>query len=287
MTERTRARDPRPGSDAWRRLRRDRAAMAGACCLLVLILAAVFAPLVAPYDPTKVSMRERLQPPSPKHVLGTDQFGRDILSRIIHGARISLTIGLISVGIGLGLGTTLGLIAGFFRRVDYLISALMDVLLSFPQILLAIAIVAALGPGIFNAMIAVGIGAVPAFTRLTRSSALSIREREYVEAARALGASNRRIIVRYVLPNSLAPLVVLGTLSLAAAILAAAILSFLGLGARPPMPEWGAMAAEGRGFIAQFPHITTFPSLAIFVVVLCFNLLGDGLRDALDPHLKE
>jgi peptide/nickel transport system permease protein len=261
--------------------------MVGAACLLVLIVAAVFAPVVAPYDPTKVTMRERLQRPSAKHVLGTDQFGRDILSRIVHGTRISLTIGLISVGIGLGLGTTLGLIAGFFRRLDYPIVALMDVLLSFPQILLAIAIVAALGPGIFNAMIAVGIGAVPGFTRLTRSSVLSIREREYVEAARALGASNRRIIARYVLPNSLAPLVILGTLSLAGAILAAAILSFLGLGARPPMPEWGAMAAEGRGFIAQFPHIATFPSLAIFIVVLCFNLLGDGLRDALDPHLRE
>lgn len=261
--------------------------MVGGCCIFLLILAALLAPAVSPYDPTKVSMRERLQGPSAKHLLGTDQFGRDILSRIIHGTRISLTVGLISVGIGLGIGTTLGLLAGFYRELDYPITALIDVLLSFPQILLAIAIVAALGPGIFNAMIAVGIGAVPAFTRLTRSSALSIRERDYVEAARALGASNARILARYVLPNSLSPLVVLGTLSLATAILSAAILSFLGLGAQPPMAEWGAMAAEGRGFIRQFPHIATFPSLAIFVVVLCFNLLGDGLRDALDPHLKE
>jgi ABC-type dipeptide/oligopeptide/nickel transport system permease subunit len=243
-----------PGGDSWRRLRRDHAAMLGAACLLVLVLGAVAAPLVAPYEPTKVTMRERLQTPSARHLLGTDQFGRDILSRIVHGTRISLTIGLISVGIGLGLGTTLGLLAGFFRRLDYPIVAAMDVLLSFPQILLAIAIVAALGPGIFNAMIAVGIGTVPAFTRLTRATTLSIREREYVEAARAHGAGNAR---------------------------------FLGLGAQPPMPEWGAMVAEGRAFIAQYPHIATFPSLAIFVVVLCFNLLGDGLRDALDPHLKD
>jgi peptide/nickel transport system permease protein len=276
-----------PGGDAWRRLRRDRAAMLGAACLLVLVLGAVAAPLVAPYEPTKVTMRERLQTPTARHLLGTDQFGRDILSRIVHGTRISLTIGLISVGIGLGLGTTLGLVAGFFRRLDYPIVAAMDVLLSFPQILLAIAIVAALGPGIFNAMIAVGIGTVPAFTRLTRATTLSIREREYVEAARALGAGNARLLVRHVLANSLAPLIVFATLALAGAVLSAAILSFLGLGAQPPMPEWGAMVAEGRAFIAQYPHIATFPSLAIFVVVLCFNLLGDGLRDALDPHLKD
>ena len=276
-----------PGGDAWRRLRRDRAAMLGAACLLLLVLGAVAAPLVAPYEPTKVTMRERLQTPSARHLLGTDQFGRDILSRIVHGTRISLTIGLISVGIGLGLGTTLGLLAGFFRRLDYPIVAAMDVLLSFPQILLAIAIVAALGPGIFNAMIAVGIGTVPAFTRLTRATTLSIRERDYVEAARALGAGNARLLVRHVLANSLAPLIVFATLALAGAVLSAAILSFLGLGAQPPMPEWGAMVAEGRAFIAQYPHIATFPSLAIFVVVLCFNLLGDGLRDALDPHLKD
>jgi ABC-type dipeptide/oligopeptide/nickel transport system permease subunit len=273
--------------DVWRRLRRDRAAMTGAACTLLLVLIAVLAPLLAPYDPAKIALRERLQTPSARHWLGTDQFGRDILSRLVHGTRISLTVGLVSVGIGLGLGATLGLVAGFYRRAEYPIMAFMDVLLSFPQILLAIAIVAALGPGIFNAMIAVGIGSVPAFTRLMRSEVLSIREREYVEAARALGASNRRLLVTYMLPNALSPLVVLGTLALATAILSAAILSFLGLGARPPMPEWGAMAAEGRGFIAQFPHISTFPSLAIFVVVLCFNLLGDGLRDALDPKLRE
>lgn len=261
--------------------------MGAAAALLVLVVAAAVAPTIAPYDPVKVSMRERLQGPSAPHLLGTDQFGRDILSRIVHGTRVSLTVGLISVGIGLGVGTVLGLLAGYYRRLDYPITAFVDVLLSFPQILLAIAIVAALGPGIFNAMIAVGIGAVPAFTRLVRSSALSIREREYVEAARALGASTPRILLGYVLPNSLSSLVVLATLSLGTAILSAAILSFLGLGAQPPMAEWGAMVAEGRGFIRQFPHIATFPSLAIFVVVLAFNLLGDGLRDALDPHLRE
>jgi ABC-type dipeptide/oligopeptide/nickel transport system permease subunit len=261
--------------------------VAGAACLLLAVLVGVFAPALAPYDPVKVAIRERLQGPSERHWLGTDQFGRDILSRIIHGARISLSVGLISVGIGLGAGATLGLVAGFSRRLDYAISATMDVMLSFPQILLAIAIVAALGPGIWNAMIAVGIGAVPGFTRLTRSSTLSLRERDYVEAARALGATNARIVGRHILPNAAAPLIVVSTLSLAGAILAAAILSFLGLGARPPMAEWGAMAAEGRGFIAQYPHITTFPSLAIFVVVLASNLLGDGLRDALDPQLGD
>jgi peptide/nickel transport system permease protein len=287
MSEPRGAEAPRRGGDVWRRLRRDRAAVTGAACLAVLVLAAAFAPVLAPYDPTRVAMRERLQRPSGQHLLGTDQFGRDILSRLLHGARVSLTVGLVSVGIGLGLGATLGLVAGFSPRLDYPIVAVMDVLLSFPQILLAIAIVAALGPGIFNAMVAVGIGSVPAFTRLARSSALSIREQEYVEAARALGATSPRILARHVLPNSLAPVVVLTTLSLAGAVLSAAILSFLGLGARPPMAEWGAMAAEGRAFIAQYPHVATFPSLAIFVVVLCFNLLGDGLRDALDPRLRE
>ncbi|HYB44785.1 MAG TPA: ABC transporter permease [Candidatus Methylomirabilis sp.] len=276
-----------PRADAWRRLRRDGTSMAGAGCLLALVLVACLAPVLAPYDPIKVAMRERLQGPSARHLLGTDQFGRDILSRIMYGARISLAVGLIAVGIGLGVGATLGLVAGFSRRLDYPIVALMDVLLSFPQILLAIAIVAALGPGIFNAMIAVGIGAVPGFTRLARSSMLSIRERDYVESARALGATSARIVARHVLPNALAPLIVVATLSLAGAILAAAILSFLGLGAQPPMAEWGAMAADGRGFIAQHPHIATFPSLAIFVVVLASNLLGDGLRDALDPRLDE
>jgi peptide/nickel transport system permease protein len=261
--------------------------MAGAVALALLVLSAVFAPVIAPYDPLRVAMRERLQGPSAIHWLGTDQFGRDILSRIVYGTRVSLSVGVIAVGIGLGVGATLGLLAGFSRRLDYPITAVMDVLLSFPQILLAIAIVAALGPGIFNAMIAVGVGAVPGFTRLTRSSTLSIRERDYVEAARALGASGARIIGRHILPNAAAPLIVISTLAMAGAILAAAILSFLGLGARPPMAEWGAMAAEGRGLIAQYPHVSTFPSLAIFVVVLAFNLLGDGLRDALDPQLGE
>ena len=283
----TSALPPPSRADAWRRLRRDRASVAGAGCLAALILVAVFAPAVAPYDPIKVAMRERLQRPSAAHWLGTDQFGRDILSRIVYGTRVSLSVGLIAVGIGLGFGAPLGLVAGFSRRLDYPITAVMDVLLSFPQILLAIAIVAALGPGIFNAMIAVGIGAVPGFTRITRSSTLSIRERDYVEAVRALGASSARIIGRHILPNAAAPLIVVSTLSMAGAILAAAILSFLGLGARPPMAEWGAMVADGRGLIAQYPHVSTFPSLAIFVVVLAFNLLGDGLRDALDPQLGE
>jgi ABC-type dipeptide/oligopeptide/nickel transport system permease subunit len=274
-------------SAAWQRLWRDGACVAGATCLALLVLTAAFAPAIAPYDPLRVSMRERLQRPSVRHILGTDQFGRDILSRIVYGTRVSLSVGLISVGIGLGIGATLGLIAGFFRRADYPIVALMDVLLSFPQILLAIAIVAALGPGIFNAMIAVGIGTIPGFTRLSRSSTLSIRERDYVEAARALGAGSVRILGRHILPNAAAPLIVVSTLSMAGAILSAAILSFLGLGARPPMPEWGAMAAEGRGLIAQYPHVSTFPSMAIFVVVLAFNLLGDGMRDALDPQLGE
>jgi ABC-type dipeptide/oligopeptide/nickel transport system permease subunit len=261
--------------------------VAGAVCLAALVLIAVCAPAIAPYDPIKVAMRERLQRPSAAHWLGTDQFGRDILSRIVYGTRVSLSVGLIAVGIGLGCGATLGLVAGFSRRLDYPITAVMDVLLSFPQILLAIAIVAALGPGIFNAMIAVGVGAIPGFTRLTRSSTLSLRERDYVEAARALGASSARIIGRHILPNAAAPLIVVSTLSMAGAILSAAILSFLGLGARPPMAEWGAMVADGRGLIAQYPHVSTFPSLAIFVVVLAFNLLGDGLRDALDPQLGE
>lgn len=252
--------------------------------MVVLIGMAALAPVLAPYDPLDQDLYRRLEPPSSANVFGTDDFGRDILSRVIYGARISLRIGLISISIALSVGTTLGLIAGYKGGwFDTAIMRLMDIMLAFPSILLAIAIVAVIGPGIDNVMVAVSIVMVPQYARLVRASVLSIREMAYVEAARALGARDFRILRSSVLPNCMAPLIVQSTLSLGTAILDAAGLSFLGLGAQPPTPEWGAMLSGGRELLLKAPWVMTFPGLAIFIVVLGLNLFGDGLRDALDP----
>lgn len=248
------------------------------------LLLAFAAPLIAPADPMAQALYNRLSPPTLEHPFGTDDFGRDILSRVIYGARISLRVGVFAVLIALILGTCIGVVAGYWGGwIDQILMRLMDLLLAFPSILLAIGIVAILGPGLENAMLAVGIVAMPQYARLVRASVLTVRETDYVMAARALGASDWRILCVAVLPNCLAPLIVQATLGLATAILDAAGLSFLGLGAQPPTPEWGAMLSQGRELIVRAPWVLTFPGGAIFFTVLAFNLVGDGLRDALDP----
>ncbi len=275
-----------PWQRALSRFFRSSSGKAGLFIVGFFVLAALLAPLLAPYDPGKDrNLRQRLKPPSIEHVMGTDELGRDIFVRVWHGARISLRVGMVAVGLALVLGTLLGLFAGYFGgRVDMLISWLIDILLAFPSILLAIAIVAVIGPSITNAMIAVGVVQIPVFARLMRSMVLSLKETEFVAAARALGAGHGRVIFRHVLPNGLSPLIVQATLSIATAILDAAGLGFLGLGAQPPAPEWGVMIARGFQYFTRAPWISLFPGLAIMLAVLGFNLLGDGLRDALDPR---
>ena len=263
------------------------AAAASFAVILALLGMAAAAPLIAPYSPYDNDLLGMLAAPSIDHWFGTDNYGRDILSRIIYGTRISLRVGLLAVGIGSAIGVTLGLIAGFYGKMaDNLILRLMDIWLAFPGILLALAIIAVLGPSLFNVMIAVGLSAVPTYVRVTRSSVLSVREMEYVLGARAVGCPSRIIIWRHILPNVLPSLIVLTTLGIAGAILAAAALSFIGLGAQPPTPEWGAMLTVGRQFMRQAWWVTAFPGLAIMITVLGINLLGDGLRDALDPRLR-
>ena len=251
----------------------------------MLALVALLAPFITGYDPAQPDIRARMAAPSLGHPFGTDDLGRDLFTRVVFGSRVSLQIGFISVGIGFGCGVTLGLLAGFYPRIDNLILRAVDVLLAFPGLLLAIAILGALGPSLTNAMIAVGIAAVPSFVRITRSAVLRVRTQDYVEASRAVGARDARILVRHVLPNISSEVIVTTTLSMAAAILAASVLSFLGLGAQPPTPEWGAMVFVAKDFLDIAPHIALFPILAIFFTVLGFNFLGDGLRDALDPRL--
>ena len=262
--------------------------MIGAVVMLLLIGIALAASVVAPYSPYTQDFGAAMQPPSTAHWFGTDDVGRDILSRIIHGARISLRVGLIAVAIGGGLGVLLGTVAGFYGGwVDNVIMRFIDVLLAFPGLLLALAVVAVLGPGLFNIMIAVGIGGIPSYARMARSTTLSIRERDYVLAARAVGCSNPQIMLKYIVPNAIPPIIVLATLGVAGAILTAAGLSFIGVGARPPTPEWGAMLSSARLYIRQAWWLTTFPGLAIVVTVLAINMVGDSVRDALDPRLRQ
>ncbi|MGV8145144.1 MAG: ABC transporter permease [Alkaliphilus sp.] len=276
-----------PWREVWRRLKKNKAAMVGLTIILILVFSAMFADIIAPYGYDDQDLKARLQSPSMQHLLGTDNFGRDILSRIIYGSRISLQVGFIAVGIAIVFGGALGAIAGYYgKRLDNVIMRLMDVLLAIPGILLAISIVASLGSGLQNVMIAVGIGSIPGYARIVRSSVLTIREQEYIEAAKAVGASDFRIIVKHIIPNSLAPIIVQSTLGVAGAILSAAGLSFIGLGFQPPTPEWGAMLSTGRNFIRDYWHMTAFPGLAIMITIFGLNLLGDGLRDALDPRLK-
>ena len=269
----------------WKRLLKNRLAAAGGLLLLGFLLLAIAAPLAAPHDPFAQNLYERLQPPSLANPFGTDDFGRDVLSRVVHGARISLRVGVTAVLIALIVGVPIGLASGYWGgALDQALMRAMDLMLAFPSILLAIAIVSILGPGLENAMLAVGIVAVPQYARLVRASALAVRGKDYVQAVRALGARDFQILFFSVLPNCLTPLIVQSTLGLATAILDAAGLSFLGLGAQPPTPEWGAMLTGGRELVLRAPWVLTFPGLAIFSTVLAFNLLGDGLRDALDPR---
>jgi len=261
--------------------------MAGMGVVVCLLLAAMFAHQLAPYNPIVQNLSIGLQGPSHEHLLGTDEFGRDVLSRIVYGTRVALQIGVLTAVIALAAGVSLGLIAGYFGGwADNLIMRFVDVMLGFPYLLLAMIIVAILGPNLINAMVAVGIVNIPQYARLVRGSVLAVREREYIQACRALGVSDSRIAVRHILPNVAAPIIVQTTLGLGQAIINAAGLSFLGLGAQPPTPEWGAMLASGREFVLRAPWIGTFPGLAIFATVLGFNLLGDGLRDGLDPKLR-
>jgi peptide/nickel transport system permease protein len=270
----------------WSRFRRNRGAVVGLAILLLFSSVALLAPIATTYVPEENHLDQKLLEPTPAHLLGTDHLGRDILARLAFGARFSLLIGFAAVGVGLVIGVPLGAVSGYYGGwLDLVIQRVIDVLLSFPGFLLALSLVAVLGVGIENVIIAVGLGVVPAFVRLVRASTLSIRSREYVEAARAAGARGPSIIWRHVLPNALPPVVVQATLGLGSTLLTAAGLGFLGLGVQQPTPEWGSMLGEGRSYIFSNPNLATFPGLAIFLTVLGFNLAGDGLRDALDPAL--
>ncbi len=271
---------------ALRQLLRNRAAIVGALLIIGLILAAIFAPFVAPHDPIEQSI-DSLAPPSWSHLMGTDLYGRDILSRIIFGTRVSLRVGVIAVGIGAINGVILGLIAGYYGGwLDLLEMRLIDIMLAFPGLLLALSIMTVLGPSLTNLMIAVGISSIPEYARLVRGCVLSAKENVYVDAARVTGCGSSRIMLRHILPNVVAPVIILATLGVGRAILLAAALSFLGLGAQPPTPEWGSMLSSGRDYLRRAWWVTTFPGLAIVIVVLAVNMLGDGLRDALDPRLR-
>ena len=271
---------------AWHRFLKRPGAVIGAIVILLFILMAIFAPLLAPFDPIEIS-RNRRDAPSSTHWFGTDELGRDVLSRVIYGARISLRVGLIAVGIGLVVGSAMGLIAAYFGGwLDTVIMRIMDVLLAFPGILLAIAIIAVLGPSLNNVMIAIGIELIPIYTRTARASTLSVKELEYVVGAKSIGSRSGRILVKHILPNIVAPLIVLATIGVAGSILTAAGLSYLGLGAQPPTAEWGAMLSSARSFLRDAWWMATFPGLAIVLVVLSLNLFGDGLRDILDPRSK-
>ena len=276
--------------EIWRRMRKNKMAMLGLVILVMLALTAIFADVIADYD-TKViaqDIKNRLQGPSMEHWCGTDEFGRDIFARLVHGSRVSLVVGLISVSISLLMGGALGAIAGYYGgRVDNVIMRIMDIFLAVPSILLAMTIVAALGTSLINVMLAIGVSGIPGYARIVRASVMSIKDQEFVEASRAIGAKSPTTIFREILPNCLAPIIVQATLSVAGAILSTASLSFIGLGVQPPSPEWGAMLSGGRNYLRDALHLTLFPGLAIVITILALNLLGDGLRDALDPRLKQ
>jgi len=275
----------KPWRRAVRRLVKRRGAMVGAAVVLFFVVVAVAAPLIAPYEPVATSWSAVRKPPSLEHWFGTDEIGRDVLSRVIFGARASLLAGVVSVGISLACGVPIGLVSGYVGGfLDGLLMRITDALLACPFLILAIALAAFLGPSLTNAMIAIGISAMPAFIRLTRAQVLNAKVEDYVEAARAVGNPHRRIVLRHILPNILAPIMVQATLAIAAAIIAEASLSFLGLGQQPPAPSWGSMLNTAKNFLDQAPWMAMWPGAAIFSVVLAFNLFGDGLRDALDPR---
>ncbi|MDF2873855.1 MAG: gsiD 2 [Sporomusa sp.] len=274
-------------AEFFERFKASNSAMIGLIMLAVLIFSAVFAPVLAPYDPYESNMPNSLKPPTTAHLMGTDELGRDILSRILYGARISLIVGIEAVTLALICGVVLGAVAGFYGgKIDTAIMGVMDIMLSFPSILLAIAFMTVLGRGVEKAVIAIGIVSIPQYARIVRGSVLSVKENVYIMAARAIGNSDRRLIFAHILPNVLAPIIVRATIGVSVAILEAAALGFLGLGVQPPTAEWGTMLGSGRQTIFNAPHIVTFPGVAITLTVMAFNLLGDGLRDVLDPRLK-
>jgi ABC-type dipeptide/oligopeptide/nickel transport system permease subunit len=288
--------------DTLRNILRQRSAIVGLTVLAFLVFVAIFAPVIAPFDPTQVLLgiedtaTPRLAPcihwlgcsmDQPQHLMGLDGNARDVFSRVVFGSRVSLQIGFLTVGFAIILGTIIGSIAGFFgSRIDNLLMRLMDVILAFPSLLLAIAIVTVLGPGLINAQLAIGIVAIPVYSRVMRASVLSIRDQDFIAASRALGESSGGILRRRIIPNALTPLIVQGTLGIAGAIIDVAALSFLGLGAQPPLAEWGSMIGDERNAVFSAPHLILVPGIAIIVTCLSFNLLGDGLRDALDPRLN-
>lgn len=277
-----------PFSEFWRKFKKQRMAVVAGIFVLFLLVIAVIGPYITPYGSAEFDYDHVLEGPSSKHWAGTDAYGRDIFSRIVEGTRISLFIGLLSVLLGAIGGTILGLISGYYGKwLDSIIMRICDVLFAFPGILLAIGIIAILGPGLENVIIAISIFSIPIFARIVRSSTLNVKSTVYVEATRSIGAKHKRIIWKHIFPGTVSSIIVFFTMRLGTAILTAASLSFLGLGAQPPSPEWGAMLSGGRDYLNTAPHVTFFPGLAIFVTVLAFNLLGDGLRDALDPKIKD
>lgn len=270
----------------WQKLKHNRLAVSGLIIITILLAVAIIAPKIVPYAPTSQNIIERLQKPSLKHLLGTDELGRDVLSRIIYGARISLSVGFIAVGISVLIGVFLGAIAGFYGRwVDSLIMRFVDIMFCFPSFFLILMIIAVLGPNIYNVMIIIGITSWPGIARLVRGEILSVKEREYVYAAKAIGASDLRIIFRHILPNALGPVLVTATLGIADAILVESGLSFLGLGVQPPMPSWGNILTSGKDYIETAWWLTLFPGLAILITILSYNLVGEGLREVIDPKL--
>lgn len=277
-------------AEVWRQFRRNKGAMIGSAIVMVIVFIALFADFFLDYDIQVVgqNIAERLQWPSTKHWFGTDELGRDIFCRILYGTRFSCSVGLVAVTIGLVIGVTLGAIAGFYGgSVEEFIMRTTDILSAVPNMLLAIVIVSVLGQSIWNLMLAVGITSVPQFVRITRAAVLTVRNQEYVEASRAIGLTNRKIIFKHILPNCLSPIIVQATLRVASAIISASSLSFLGLGVPAPAPEWGALLSGGRKYIREYSYMTFFPGLAIMITVLALNMMGDGLRDALDPKLKK
>lgn len=275
-------------SETWVRLRKNRVAFASVFVLLFLLFLALFANIIAPYSYTEQNLANILQRPSSKHWFGTDQYGRDILSRVIYGARISLSVGFVAVIIALLVGGFLGAVAGFYGgKIDNIIMRLMDIMLSIPSVLLALAIVAAFGTSILNLILATGVSTIPGYARLVRASILSIKDQEFVEAAKAVGTNDFIIITKHILPNCLAPILVQATFGVATAILTIAGLSFVGLGLQPPIPEWGSMLSEARTYIRKYAYMLVPPATAIAITVFCLNALGDGLRDALDPKLRD
>jgi peptide/nickel transport system permease protein len=270
----------------WYKFRKNRLSIGGIAILLVFVFLAIAGPLIVPYDPYKLDLRNRLITPTNEHILGTDELGRDILSRIIVGTRFTLWISFLAVTIAIICGVPIGAIAGYYGGlVGNIIMRVVDILLSFPAILLAIVIVTILGPGLNNAAIALAIAGIPIYSRLMNGMVLTVKELQYVEAARMSGAGNTRILFRHIMPNCISPIIIQYSLELATMIIIAAALGFLGLGAQPPLPEWGAMISSGSLYIRSAPHVALFPGLAIVAAVLAFNMFGDGLRDALDPRM--